>query len=246
MLKPTQSLYLLLKSRKMKKGIIIIMLGLLALSLAGESNCEVYIPIEVGTKITYQNFNHKDKLEGTQKMEIKNVEKGENKLSITAHMELLDDKGEMTYDDDFKYYCENGIFHIDMENMLPAETMEAYKDMEVSVEQSELTIPASIEPGMTLDDAKLTMKVSTNGIAIMSMDVNITDRKIEAKETITTEAGSFECYKLTYNTSSKMGFVNVSTSSIEWFSPNVGMVRSETYDKKGKLESYSVLTSLTK
>jgi len=42
-----------------------------------------------------------------------------------------------------------------------------------------------------------------------------------------------------------MGFMNMETSTIEWLSPNVGAVRTETYDKKGNLESYRLLSKIT-
>jgi len=37
--------------------------------------------------------------------------------------------------------------------------------------------------------------------------------------------------------------MKMETSSTEWFSKEVGMVKSESYNKKGKLISYSLLTA---
>ncbi len=80
----------------------------------------------------------------------------------------------------------------------------------------------------------------------MNMNVIIENRKVEAKETITTPAGTFECYKISSEISSKVAFVNQKFKSVDWFAKGVGMVRTETYDKKGKLESYALLTKFEK
>jgi len=47
---------------------------------------------------------------------------------------------------------------------------------------------------------------------------------------------------LTQKVSTKMMIVE--GTSTEWYSENVGMVRSESYSKKGKLLGYSELTKL--
>jgi hypothetical protein len=77
----------------------------------------------------------------------------------------------------------------------------------------------------------------------MTMTVKVYNRKVEAIENITTPAGSFECSKITYNIDTKVG-LSVKLTGIEWVSKNVGVVRSESYNTKGKLQGYTLLTSL--
>ena len=36
------------------------------------------------------------------------------------------------------------------------------------------------------------------------------------------------------------------STTATWYSENVGMVRSESYDKKGKLTDYTLLTNFSK
>ena len=38
----------------------------------------------------------------------------------------------------------------------------------------------------------------------------------------------------------------VKMSGIEWIAKNIGVVKSESYNKKGKLESSTLLTKITK
>jgi hypothetical protein len=90
----------------------------------------------------------------------------------------------------------------------------------------------------------MTMKVKSNGMQIMTMNFKITDRKVEAIEDITTDAGTFSCYKMSQNTTMNMGFINKTFKSIDWIAENVGSVRSESYNESGKLQSYRVLKSI--
>jgi hypothetical protein len=79
---------------------------------------------------------------------------------------------------------------------------------------------------------------------VLTFRTDITNRKVLAKETITTEAGSFKTVKVSEDISSKLGFVKVNMSSINWASANIGNIRSETYDKNGKLLSVTELESI--
>ncbi|MBE2206244.1 MAG: hypothetical protein IAE84_01600, partial [Saprospiraceae bacterium] len=81
------------------------------------------------------------------------------------------------------------------------------------------------------------------GVTIMTLRFDITDRKVVAKETITVPAGTFDCYKITYTFTTKT-ILSKAFSVTSWHNEKAGVVRSETYDKKGVLESRSELSKL--
>ena len=114
--------------------------------------------------------------------------------------------------------------------------------MDVTVDASRYEVPSMDTPaGTQLEDG--TLRVTTTGAVGINMTVDITDRKVESRETITTPAGDFDCLVLSQNVATKV-LINVRGSSKEWYSENIGVVRSESYNKKGKLLGYSELTSL--
>jgi hypothetical protein len=96
-------------------------------------------------------------------------------------------------------------------------------------------------PGQLLDDAVFKMKTNS---ANMSMDVTISlnDRKVVAEEKITTPAGTFECMKVSGNRKTTMSFLgkprNRGKPSQEhvWVAAEVGTIKQENYNYKGKLE----------
>ena len=88
------------------------------------------------------------------------------------------------------------------------------------------------------------MTINTGAPVSVNMTVTTQNRKVEAEEKITTPAGTFDCLKITYDMVSKIGFVKVQGSSVEWYSPGTGTIRSESYNKRGKLTGYSVLEEI--
>jgi hypothetical protein len=69
---------------------------------------------------------------------------------------------------------------------------------------------------------------------------------VVGKESITTPAGTYDCYKITSDiaTQTQMGIkMNINVSSIEWITSKLGVVKSESYNKNDKLMGYTILSS---
>ena len=132
-----------------------------------------------------------------------------------------------------------------MNSFLNPEQMGAYENMEVEIDGDFLQLPSDLQPGMTLPDASVAIKMKKSGIEMMSLTILIFDRQVEKFESITTPAGTFNCAKIVYGVQSKMGQaipINVKTSGAEWLAKGTGMVKSEQYDENQNLMSYSLLT----
>ncbi|HLW32629.1 MAG TPA: hypothetical protein VKX40_10240, partial [Aequorivita sp.] len=95
----------------------------------------------------------------------------------------------------------------------------------------------------TLPDANMTMKIGMSGIN-MTMTIDQKNRKVTGKEKMTTPAGTFDCYVITYDTEVKMG-INQTTSSKQWVSEGVGMVK-QVDSQKGKITNTTMLTAISK
>ena len=79
----------------------------------------------------------------------------------------------------------------------------------------------------------------------MNITMNISNRKVDAVESITTPAGTFECYKISYDVAMKM-MMNMKSKGVEWYAKGVGLVKNETYSSDGKLLGSNVLTAFKK
>ena len=161
-------------------------------------------------------------------------------ITFTIKSRFEDGKGKETFESTYEAYCHDGVFEIDMQSKMDGVAMGAYKDMKMEVDATNYEVPdMDASPGTKLDDASLEVQVA----GIFNMIINTTDREVLAREEIETPAGTFDCLVLTQTTQSKM-IVKVQSTTKEWYAPGVGLVRSESYNKKGKLTGYSELTAL--
>lgn len=224
------------------KKLLFIIIVFFAINTFAQVDCRPYVPLDKGTKWELTNYNDKGKELGKISSELLDKVESGNTVTFKIRSVSTDAKGKTTFSNEYEAYCKNGKFEFNMAFKMDGSTMQAYQDMDMKVDASDLEIPSMDEkPGTTLPDGTLTVSIGN----ILNMSVNIVDRKIEAKETITTPAGSFDCLVLTQTVNTKM-LVKIEASSKEWYAEGVGMVRSETYNKKGKLSGYSELTKLEK
>ncbi|MFT4668209.1 MAG: hypothetical protein ACI9VN_003619 [Patescibacteria group bacterium] len=207
-------------------------------------DCQPYLPQVKGSIWEITNYNKKGKVTGRNTFElIDKVEDGDE-ITFTVSSKAFDKKDKLLFDNTFEAKCIAGKFEFDMAYKLEGAMMESFKNMEFTMDASEFEIPPfSAAVGTELPDGSLVVQMDGDSPINMQMTVEITDREVEAKEKITTPAGTFDCLVLTQKTSTKM-MVKIKSSSKEWYAENVGIVRTETYNKKGKLMGYSELTKM--
>lgn len=232
------------KYMKINSFISLVVLLFIGMVTANAQECGFY-SMSKGTMFSYQNLDAKGKIASTSRLECV----GSNISGITniynLHSTFFDAKNKETMDQDYDMRCEGGNFYVDMKQMLNPATMSGVKDMEVSVNSSEVLYPANISTGMTLPDANITVTAASNGMVLMNISVAIFNRKVVGNESVTVPAGTFDCYKITYDIETKMLF-KITATAAEYMNAKVGLVKSESFDKKGKLVGSTVLTEYKK
>lgn len=239
---------------KSKKSVIYF-LAVLLISVstfkAVSQNCSVYFPTVKGTIYEMQQFDNKDKQTGTSTYTVNNsITDTEGNVAAIIHIHSQGKSDKDTMSANVSYKCENGKAYVDMKNFIPSGSSEQYKDMEIKTDASWMEIPQALSVGTTMVDATGTMSFYSNGTLFMTMKISITDRKVASSESVTTPAGTFQCYKVTYNIASESSIMGIKTTinskAVEYYSTGTGIVKSETYNKNDKLEGYSVLSKITK
>lgn len=207
-------------------------------------NCENFFPVEKGAFMEMKNYDAKGKLSGTVRQTVTDVNDTNEGLIVKVSSEQLDNKDKSLGTQNLEMRCKDGVFYMDMKNFFNQAAMGDMKDVEMSVDAKDLSFPSNLTVGETLPDASLNISMISGPIP-MNMSVNIYNRKVVAKENITTPAGTFECYKMTYDIDTKT-IMKMSNSAIQWYAKEAGAVRTETYSKNGKLMGYSELSAFTK
>ena len=217
---------------------------LIGLPVTGQ-NCSKYYPMEEGTTLEYTSYNGKGKTQGTISYAVSEVIDEGSTSSATMVMKYMDEKGKEVLTSEFTYSCSGNTVTIDYESLMSNQMLEQFSDMEMEVSGTDIELPNDLEVGMELPDANVIMKMSMSGIN-MNSQVDMINRKVEKKETVTTPAGTFECYVIYSENQSKMMMASQNFPSRLWLAEDIGMVKQETFNKNGKLMSSMVLTSLSK
>jgi hypothetical protein len=195
------------------------------------------------------HYSAKEKVTGKSLSQILSVE--DNGGVLTAHIKgtAYDKKGEEITSMNFEYICDDGVLKMDMNKFIPKDMFGGDTDIEFEMEGDYLEFPKSLDVGQSLKDGMINGKMTMEGnpaMANMTLSVKIFNRKVEAKEDITTPAGNFTCFKISYDMESStkvMGMNNkVNLKGIDYVSEGIGVIKTESYNKKGDLSSYSLLT----
>jgi len=200
--------------------------------------------MQKGTSFEYTNFDKTGKESGSMNYTIEEASSSGDMTTATMHMTYKDDKGKDVLNSNYTLTCNGNTVHIDYESLLSNDMMEQFHDMDMDITGTDIELPNDLSVGETLADANVQMKMNMSGVN-MNMNIETVNRKVEKKETVTTPAGTFDCFVISSDTKSKMMMANNTFPSRQWLAEGVGMVKQETYNKKGKLIGSMLLTQFS-
>jgi hypothetical protein len=214
------------------------------------SQCNNYYNLDEDTEFEMTSYDPKGKEEGKMSNKVIKMDQAGNNYTATIKSSLFDKKGKMVQEGEYDMICKDGVMEIDMQRFIPQESLKAMGggDAKLVIDGNTLQIPSSLSVGQTLKDGtiELKMEAGQGGMMTFNTVVNIKNRKVAGKEQITTPAGTFDCFKITYEVESVSRIMGMnmtnSMSSIDYLSEGTGMIKTENFDKKGKLSGYTLLT----
>jgi len=106
----------------------------------------------------------------------------------------------------------------------------------VAADGGGFVLPKNLEVGMELPKGEVTVEM----LGIKSKQ-NITSHQVVAKETLTVPAGTYECYVVERKFNVKVLGMKTTGSMKTWYARGIGAVRTDNFDKKGKVTSSQVL-----
>jgi hypothetical protein len=209
---------------------------------AFSQDCSNYYYLQNNKTVEMTISNKNGKESGKMIYTISDSKKNGSATTATINSEFIDTKGKSITKATNNVKCVNGVMQMDMKVFIPAAQQEQIKSGSANASDVYLEYPASMNIGDQLIDGQLSMDYeSTSGLKA-AIEISITERKIEGKESVTTTAGTWECYKITSNnkiTSRIAGIgIPIKMNVTEWFAPGFGVVKTES--KTGKTEITSI------
>jgi hypothetical protein len=205
-----------------------------------------YFPSE-GTVLTYHNLDKKGKIESKIVYKVESVKQSGENADVTYFVESYGKKDELVFKDRITFKKEGDKLFFDMSNFVNKGAFQQNGEIPatVEIEGNSLEVPINGTAGQSLPDANMTI-ASDMGFVKLKMTTNIVNRKVDNIEDLTVPAGTFNCMKISGDVSGKILGMNMSGKSVQWYSSGIGMVKSETYDKKGELSGSMVLVAVSK
>jgi len=226
----------------MKRLILFTVIVLFGITLFAQ---ETFFPTKEGTVLIYQSFDKKGKATKGVRYTIEKVNIRGNDLDIKYLCEALGAKDDLVYKEEITIYQKENVISFDMSGFLNKAAFQQNGQIpaEIKITGNSMQIPVNAEPGMTMPDANVAMSMKM-GFINMKMSADVTNRKVEAVEDITVKAGTFKCYKFTSDVSVTAMGINVKTKNTDWYAKGIGTVKTEAYDKNGKLQSVTELVDI--
>ena len=191
-----------------------------------------------GVKLTFADLDKKGKPTAHTLNEITKLE-GEAPFNCTVEytVTLLDDKKNSLGITPMvqSYSIRNGIVTFD-ENSFAGQMMQG---MDVKISGTLFRLPSNAKVGDTFEDYSILLNMG--GI---KSTAHVTNIRVTAEETLTIDGVDIECVVVENHTSTKaIGIKSEGTQKI-WYGRGYGAVRTETYDKKGKILTTNALVEI--
>lgn len=227
------------------KTIFLIIIAFSFSSIANAQYCNTFA-MSKDMVLTYQNRNPKAELLSESKTTCYDIYKDSlGTVFYKVKIEVFNPEGVIISSNKHDMKCKNGKLYVDFESYTDVDEEKEFSGIAISLETDDLEYPEELVVDQKLPDAMITISSVSDGKKKKSYVAKTNNRKVVGIETITVPSGSYECYKITYDLNFKI-LTNKKYKVIEYISEGIGQIKTETYNKKGKLKSYSVLAELKK
>jgi hypothetical protein len=194
-------------------------------------DCAQYLFLQKDKTIEVSVYNKKGDPNGRNVYAVSDVTTGGGTTSGKLASEIFDRKGKSVAKANSVIKCTGGAILIDMRLMLPQQQTEQFSNAEVKANDGLLEYPATMNVGDALKDGSFSMDMNNHGM-VQTLTMVINNRKVEAQESVTTPAGTWNCYKISFKSkiTVKTGPIGIpfSFEGTEWYAPGVGIVKTES------------------
>jgi hypothetical protein len=207
------------------------------------SGCESgYYPDKIGTRFTVGHFDKKGKMTAYVDNMLEDLQQTENGTEVMLSTATFNALDQHQLDNVYDVYCLDNITQYDLLHQLHPSIITSILDYSVEVSGEGFQYPNNLALGDTIPSATMNLRVTDNNKELQKIVISISKVRVTGvKKSMTTPAGTFECTEISYQLDVNRGFAE-SFQAVQYIAPNVGIVRTNKFDKKKKLVSYSQMT----
>lgn len=215
----------------MKKYVLTASVVILLAGSAAAQDCSNYYFLQNNKTVEMTVYNRKGEANGKQIFTVSDVTNGGGTTTGKFQSEMFNKKGKSMAKGSGKVECKGGVMFVDAKVLMPQAQQEQFASADATIDNVYIEYPNNMKPGDQLKDANMNMEIDNKGMK-QSISLLVNNRKVEAKESVTTTAGTWECFKITSKTKmtiKTMGIgVPVSFEGTEWYAPGFGIVKTDS------------------
>lgn len=199
---------------------------------ASAQDCSNYLFLQKNKTIENTIYNKKGDAMGRQVYTVTDVTSAGGIVSGNLSSEMFDKNNKSMAKASSTVRCNGGVMMIDMKMLMPQQQQQQFDGkMEAKADDIYIEYPLGMKAGDMLKDGNMTLTTSNHGMQ-QTISMQMYERKVEAQEQVTTPAGTWNCFKISYKCKMgvKMGPINVPMNfdGIEWYAPGVGVIKTES------------------
>src|SRR6266542_3846336 len=156
--------------------------------------CSDYLFLQNNKTVEMTIYNKKGEENGKQIYTVSNVTNTGDVTTATLKSEMFDKKGKSIVKASNHIKCVSGVMMMNMKMMLPQQQAEQFGKAEATAEDVYIDYPSTMNAGDQLKDGSFSMDIDNNGLK-QTINMSVTNRKVEGKESVTTTAGTWDCFK---------------------------------------------------
>ena len=211
-------------------------LAVLFLFLAAGLNAQVpFFLNKKGVVLTYASKNAKGKISGYSETTVTAVDGNNSNCTIVYETMAMDAKKKplLANPIDTKVRIAGGVVSFDPSSFA-GQVMEG-----MQITGDNLLLPSTASKGDVLNDYSINITIGP-----MTTTTTVSNVNVVAEETLNINGTSIECLVVESSNLTKVIGIKQEMKQKIWYGRGVGMVKTEIYDKKGKLQSVQELIAV--
>ena len=215
----------------------LVMIAVSLLTVLGMSAQDPFFLHTEGVKLTYADKDKKGKINSYTETTATKVPGDADNCTVTYSMMVMDNKKNPVLKQPMTqtFEVKNGTVTYDPKSLV-GQIMEG---MQVTVTGTPFQLPSNVKVGDTFGDYTITLN-----LAGIKTNTEVTGVKAVAEETLDVNGTSIDCVVIENTTVSKV--IGIKQTAIQkiWYGHGIGPVKTNMYNKKGKLMTSQELVSI--
>jgi hypothetical protein len=181
-----------------------------------------------------------------------NKKKTRTTTTVLLKSGLYDDKSHLQQQQDLTFRCSRDTTYTDGLTLFDQESLKSFRERIFDFVPVKIAWPNNPTIGSALPDGGSVVQVRSSAVDIAKVSSLVRKRKVvSGPAAVSTPAGTFQCYQVEAQreslTKARADVAFATTvRQVDYYAPGVGIVKTELYDKKGKLARTYTLTKISK